>query len=215
MTQKRISLFVLAVCMLPSLCSAQVFPNAFWNKNNTCSGPECAAQQVVQLQPAPQPVRNVLRAVAGPVVYQPVQTTVQYPTVSTVQSYGSSGSAVQSYGSSGSATTQWRQNGFKKAFLEAVKRSRASGEINMLEATVLRIKSNNSRFLEQVEQHVRETAIAEGVVEGQAIDWDALIEFIERLIPLIIKLIDLFGYISPNTEMMYASNTGPDFFLAA
>lgn len=234
---------LLSVCVLllmTPLANAQIFPNAFWNKNKanqTCSGPECQGQQSIQIvttevQPAPQPVRNFLRAVAGPVVYESVQTVQNVPLQSygctgsaPLQSYGCTGSitsystvTTESYGSSGSSVESLRRkSSFRPAFLEAVKRAKESGQINAFQARILTRKSANDRWLADVESDVRAAAIEEGVTSATGqIDWDAIISFIEKLIPLIIQLIDLFGYSTHlNPDIQYAYDLQPSYYLAA
>ena len=46
---------------------------------------------------------------------------------------------------------------------------------------------------QKIEAALHETAIENGLASAQAIDWDKLADFIERMIPIILKLIDLFS----------------------
>lgn len=82
---------------------------------------------------------------------------------------------------------------FRDALLKAARSARDSGEINRLEFAALTIASRNPKTLANMRTTVQEVAIEEGLATATAIDWDALIAFIEKLIPLIIKLIGLFG----------------------
>jgi hypothetical protein len=59
--------------------------------------------------------------------------------------------------------------------------------------------------LANIQAWVHENAIQEGLATTQAPDWNAIIDFIERLVPLIIQLIDLFGSnTSPMADFQYA-----------
>jgi len=82
---------------------------------------------------------------------------------------------------------------FRKALLDAGRKARDSGEITSMEFFALAAASRNPRVLEKMQAAVHEAAIEEGLATTQAIDWDSLISFIEKLIPIIIKLIDLFS----------------------
>jgi hypothetical protein len=62
-----------------------------------------------------------------------------------------------------------------------------------MEYFALSAASRNPRVLEKMQAAVHEAAIEEGLASTQAIDWSSLIDFIEKLIPIIIKLIDLFS----------------------
>lgn len=86
---------------------------------------------------------------------------------------------------------------FRKSLLEAARKARQAGEITPMEYFALSAASRNPRVLEKMQAAVHEAAIEEGLATTQAIDWSSLIEFIEKLIPIIIKLIDLFSY-NPN-----------------
>ena len=82
---------------------------------------------------------------------------------------------------------------FRRSLLEAAKRARQSGEITAMEYFTLSAASRNPRVLDKMQAAVHEAAIEDGLATATAIDWDSLIEFIEKLIPIIIKLIDLFS----------------------
>jgi len=86
---------------------------------------------------------------------------------------------------------------FRRALIDAARKARDCGDITSLEFFLLSAASRNSRTLEKIQQAVHEAAIEEGLATTQSIDWDALIEFIEKLIPIIIKLIDLFSMSQP------------------
>ena len=82
---------------------------------------------------------------------------------------------------------------FRKSLLEAARKARQAGEITPMEYFALSAASRNPRVLEKMQAAVHEAAIEEGLASTQAIDWSSLIDFIEKLIPIIIKLIDLFS----------------------
>lgn len=82
---------------------------------------------------------------------------------------------------------------FRRALLAAGRQARDSGEITSMEFFALSAASRSPRVLERMQAAVHEAAIEEGLATTQAIDWDSLIVFIEKLIPIIIKLIELFS----------------------
>jgi hypothetical protein len=105
--------------------------------------------------------------------------------------------------------TQLRIGGrssFRKSLLAAGRKARDAGEITSLEFFLLSAASRNPATLERMQAAVHEAAIEEGLATTQAIDWDQLIVFIEKLIPIIIKLIELFGQVTLQAESQYASN---------
>ena len=86
-----------------------------------------------------------------------------------------------------------KRSDFRQTFLKALKQAREKGEINAFQHGRLVVASLRPRELANIQAWVHENAIQEGLATTQAPDWNAIIEFIERLIPLIIQLIDLFG----------------------
>lgn len=82
---------------------------------------------------------------------------------------------------------------FRRVLLTAAQRSRDAGDITQAQYLLLSFASRSPKVLEQIQGAVHEQAIAEGLATAQAIDWDALLAFIEKLIPIIIQLIDLFS----------------------
>lgn len=82
---------------------------------------------------------------------------------------------------------------FRRALLEAARQAKKNGDITAVEFFLLSAASRNPATLDKMQQAVHEAAIEDGLATAQAIDWNSLIEFIERLIPIIIKLIDLFS----------------------
>lgn len=111
------------------------------------------------------------------------------------------------------------RSSFRKSLLAAGRQARDSGQITSLEFFLLSAASRNPATLERMQAAVHEAAIEEGLATTQAIDWDSLITFIEKLIPIIIKLIELFGQVTLQAESQYASNmqcsTLDSFHLAA
>ncbi len=82
---------------------------------------------------------------------------------------------------------------FRRSLLEAARNARKSGEITSIQFFMLSAASRNPNVLDKMQQAVHEAAIEEGLATAQAIDWNGLISFIEKLIPIIIQLIDLFS----------------------
>lgn len=99
------------------------------------------------------------------------------------------------------------RSSFRKSLLAAGRKARDAGEITSLEFFLLSAASRNPATLEKMQAAVHEAAIEEGLATTQAIDWDSLITFIEKLIPIIIKLIELFGQVTLQPEAQFVSNT--------
>jgi len=78
---------------------------------------------------------------------------------------------------------------FRKNLLEAARLARRSGDISMLQHFAIIRASRNLKELERLKGDVHEFAIEDGMATIQAIDWDKLLSFIEKLLPIILKLI--------------------------
>lgn len=92
---------------------------------------------------------------------------------------------------------------FRKSLMAAARKARDSGQITGLEFFLLSAASRNPATIEKMQAAVHEAAIEEGLATTQAIDWNQLIEFIEKLIPVIIKLIELFGQVRMDAVPQY------------
>jgi hypothetical protein len=101
-----------------------------------------------------------------------------------------------------SAVQQVNENKFRRVLLKAAQAAAAKKEISRADVVRLRVASLSPAFLAQAERlAVVQMAFsgeevptdAEGKIEIAKIDWDALLAFIEKLIPLILQLIDLFA----------------------
>ena len=82
---------------------------------------------------------------------------------------------------------------FRRTLLAAAKQAREAGDITPAQYFMLSAASRNPNTLDKMQAAVHEAAIEEGLATTQAVDWDALIGFIEKLIPIIIQLIGLFS----------------------
>lgn len=78
---------------------------------------------------------------------------------------------------------------FRKNLLEAARLARRSGDISMFQHLAIISASRNPKTLEKLKGDVHELAIEDGMATIQAIDWDKLLSFIEKLLPIILKLI--------------------------
>jgi hypothetical protein len=94
------------------------------------------------------------------------------------------------------------ENKFRRVLLKAAQQAAAKKEISRADVVRLRVASLSPAFLAQAEKlAVVQMAFSgdevptddEGKIETGKIDWDALLAFIEKLIPLILQLIDLFA----------------------
>jgi hypothetical protein len=101
-----------------------------------------------------------------------------------------------------SAVQQVNENKFRRVLLKAAQAAAAKKEISRADVVRLRVASLSPAFLAQAERlAVVQMAFSgeevptdeEGKIEVGKIDWDALLAFIEKLIPLILQLIELFA----------------------
>ena len=81
--------------------------------------------------------------------------------------------------------------------LKAARQARDKRQIGLLDFLHIRLASRSDAFLEDAAGLILEEAKADGVPYSAgpngAINWDALLAFIEKLIPLILQLIKLFS----------------------
>ena len=82
---------------------------------------------------------------------------------------------------------------FRRSLIAAARQARDKGTITTMEFFVLTAASRNPVALERMMGAVHEAAIEDGVASVNAVNWDQLLAFIEKLIPLIVKLISLFS----------------------
>lgn len=78
---------------------------------------------------------------------------------------------------------------FRKNLLEAARLARRSGDISVFQHLAIIRVSRNVKELERLKGDIHELAIEDGMASIQAIDWDKLLAFIEKLLPIILKLI--------------------------
>jgi len=132
----------------------------------------------------------------------------------------------------GPVAEQVMANKFRQSLLRAASEAAKSGEIRRVDVIKLRVASLSPAFLEQAQQlAVIQMSMSgedlgnlpiddDGKIEVSRIDWEGLITFLERLIPLILKMIDLFA-MNLNIHQHYAVDIirgptmAPDFVLAA
>jgi len=77
---------------------------------------------------------------------------------------------------------------FRKALLEAGRQAVDSGKISEEDYQVLRLASLMPRKLAEMQETVSAAAVEDGVASINAIDWDKLLAFLEKLIPFLLKL---------------------------
>lgn len=99
---------------------------------------------------------------------------------------------------------------FHRALIKAAVKANKDGKLKRAELFKLRVAMLSPAF----RQHAEELAILqmsasgsdnvpmtpEGAVDRASIDWDALLAFLEKLIPIILQLIEMFGTID-NTRI--------------
>jgi hypothetical protein len=179
-------------------------------ENGQCRQPARAAFRSVGQVIQAQPVR-----VASKVAFQSVQSVRQSSgCTGSVQSYGSSGSgysmgssgsAVVSYGSSGSSAVSSQgikqRRSARQAIIAAAEQAHAACTIDSQQLQAIKLASRSPRMLSRMEDLILTQASgayslpmdANGEVVSALVDWDGIAEFITKLMPLILKLIEMFA----------------------
>jgi len=192
MLASRCFLPVVFLVLFSSVGSAQ-FKTPVRNALQKCFGPECqqsAGFVVGQVDPSD----GALIVSVGPFVDLAPSMAPSLPVVGEVSIVNSADVSMLRVGN---------RMAFRKSLLAAGRNARDSGQITGLEFFLLSAASRNPATLEKMQAAVHEAAIEEGLATTQAIDWDSLIEFIEKLIPIIIKLIELFGQVRMDAVPQY------------
>jgi len=101
---------------------------------------------------------------------------------------------------------QVSRNPFRQALLKAADSAAKKGEIRRLDVVRLRVATLNPAFLERAEMlaKIQMAASGEDVPVGEdgkieIRDWSEFATFLERLLELILKLIDAFASVQYNT----------------
>jgi len=101
---------------------------------------------------------------------------------------------------------QVSRNPFRATLLKAADSAAKKGEIRRMDVVRLRVATLSPAFLERAQElaviqmsfsgdDLGEIPVdADGKIEVSRIDWEGLIAFLERLLPLILRLIDLFAF---------------------
>lgn len=109
---------------------------------------------------------------------------------------------------------------FHRALIQAAVKANKDGKLKRAELFRLRVAMLSPAF----RQHAEDLAVTqmsasgsegvpmtpEGAVDRASIDWDALLAFLEKLIPLILQLIEMFGTID-NTQIFVNADGVPLF----
>jgi hypothetical protein len=181
-------------------------------ENGQCRQPARAAFRSVGQVIQAQPVRVASRA-----AFQSVQSVRQssgctgssqsYGSTGSGYSMGSSGSAVVSYGSSGSAVVSAtgikQRRSSRAAIIAAAEQAHAACTIDSQQLQAIKLASRSPRMLSRMEDLILTQAQASGAyslpmdangeVVSALVDWDGIAEFITKLMPLILKLIEMFA----------------------
>jgi hypothetical protein len=150
-----------------------------------------------------RPVRNAFRAITPPIFKaQPQQCatgTCATGTCSIQESAITTYTVVQPQVSVQSASLAVETQGvaenivFLRALLKAASNQRRAGNITIEEYLVIARSARNPEKLQELRDSMADAAVEEGLATTTAINWDGLIAFIEKLLPIILKLIDMFG----------------------
>lgn len=102
------------------------------------------------------------------------------------------------------AVVEVAQSGFRKVFIRAIQEERKEGNISTREAIALRVASFSPAFLKKAQDvAVIQIALSDGAddlpvtetgaIDVANIDWDALLEFIKALLPIILQILAALG----------------------
>lgn len=171
-------LLVAIVCLgMTNASYGQMFPNAPWNRgavqSGGCPGGVCAIPYQTPATRVTVPRQVLTVKPQQSVVF--VEPLVQQETVSVT------------------ALGQRERGNFRRMLLDAARTARQSGDITDGQYYRLVAMSLRPASLDKIKDFVAASAVEDGLASTTAIDWDALLEFIEKLIPIIIQLIDLFS----------------------
>lgn len=87
---------------------------------------------------------------------------------------------------------------FRKQLLKTTRKAFFKREISLVQLFATRWATRDPEILEELRGAVIDQAVCEGLLEPaaadapEAIDWSALAEFFERIIPLIMQIIAMF-----------------------
>ena len=96
-------------------------------------------------------------------------------------------------------------DGFRRSLIKAIRQRVQSGELSRRDAIRIRVAMVSPAFREHCENLALTQIVfsgtttdlvqydEDGKIERASIDWDNLIGFLERLLPLILELISIFG----------------------
>jgi hypothetical protein len=100
---------------------------------------------------------------------------------------------------------QVRVNKFRQSLLKAADAAAKAGEIKRADVVRLRVATLSPAFLERAEMlaKVQMSASGEDVPLGEdgqieVRDWDAFLEFLTKLIPIILELLKMFSMVESN-----------------
>lgn len=216
----RLSLCLAVLFFYATESQAQWFPIAPWNQARSDCYQNAAGQTIC---PTRAPLRQAAQAARYPSVSSASAVTYSASVVSygstggaAATGYGSAGGAATSMGSTGGmsvvtsevvstseASTLARRSDFRRALLDAARKAQLSGEIDERQYFKIVRVSLNPIKLREIEEATKAYAVESGEAQINAIDWDKLLAFLERIIPI---LIELFGANAPHNlnDMQYA-----------
>lgn len=194
-THKIAAAFLLAVGTLFLLVVTQDAESQDWRRSrrlwrqattyNTC--PTC------------RPVSQVYT----PILYYPAQTSTVLPLVESTPSIELSGSTTPQNDRLPGDMTEVRRSVFHRSMLQAIVRARQDDKITRRDAVRLRVALWSPAFRDAAEDlAIIQMAFSgdagvpvndDGSIDRSRIDWEALLSFLERLLPLILQLINGLG----------------------
>jgi hypothetical protein len=100
---------------------------------------------------------------------------------------------------------QVRVNKFRQSLLKAADAAAKAGEIKRVDVVRLRVATLSPAFLERAEMlaRIQISASGEDIPIGEdgkieVRDWDAFLEFLTKLIPIILEMLKMFSMVESN-----------------
>lgn len=199
----RLSLFVLILSLAASVTldvHGQLFRR--WRSVEPTQTAVCGPEGCVVYPSATVYQQRALLPTVQRTYIQPSPVATIDPAVLPTYTQASTVSTFATSGSLPAPTAEEVRSDFHRSFIKAVQSAARKGEINRVQALRLRAAMLMPAFRAQAEemaviQIVASGEESSGVEFGEggevSIDWDALLAFLEKLIPIILQLITIFS----------------------
>ncbi|WP_413432773.1 hypothetical protein [Crateriforma spongiae] len=159
-----------------------------------CTGPNCATPTFVT------------PAYSAPVVTSSAPVVISNPPVITPPVvFDAPAAEVRRVSTDPDLTVDETASSFRRSLIQATRKAARSGDITFADALKIRVALFSPAFCDAAEDLcVTQMAFSgqaegvlpmtpDGVIERASIDWDGFASFLERIVPIILQLISLFG----------------------